>query len=211
MAKFYKPGRLVVVTNGRYAGKKGIIVRSNFEGTKAKKFPHCLVLGLAKPPRRVTKRSLKKLEEKTKALTDKINSSGANAEALNKLKRLGVFLKTYNMGHILATRYKASDNFGIESHITKIENIETELKETTAKLNKKEAEDSKDAAGIEDLKKKIGELKEKTKKSFGDFKLNTGVELFNRFSKGFVRDKNTSAEDNERIASSEFLFNKLKF
>ena len=210
MAKFYKPGRLVVVTNGRYAGKKGIIVRSNFEGTKAKKFPHCLVLGLAKPPRRVTKRSLKKLEEKTKALTEKI-SKGASAEALNKLKRLGVFLKTYNMGHILATRYKASDNFGIETHITKIENIETDLKEATTKLNKKETEDSKDAAGIEDLKKKVGELKEKTKKALSDFKLNTGVELFNRFSKGFVRDKNTTAEDNERIASSEFLFNKLKF
>jgi large subunit ribosomal protein L27e len=210
MAKFYKPGRLVVVTNGRYAGKKGIIVRSNFEGTKAKKFPHCLVLGLAKPPRRVTKRSLKKLEEKTKALADKI-SKGADAEALNKLKRLGVFLKTYNMGHILATRYKASDNFGIENHITKIENIETELKETTGKLNKKESEDAKDAAGIEDLKKKVGELKERTKKAFSDFKLSTGVELFNRFSKGFVRDKNTSAEENERIASSEFLFNKLKF
>ena len=31
MGKFYKPGRLVVVTNGKYAGKKAIIVRSNFE------------------------------------------------------------------------------------------------------------------------------------------------------------------------------------
>lgn len=210
MAKFYKPGRIVVVTNGRYAGKKGIIVRSNFEGTKAKKFPHCLVIGIAKAPKRVTKRSLKKLEDKTRILAEKV-SKGSDAEALNKLKRLGVFLKTYNMGHILATRYKASDNFGIESHITKIENIETDLKETVAKLNKKEAEDSKDTAGIEDLKKKVGEIKEKTKKALSDFKLSTGTELYSRFNKGFVRDKNTTVEDNERISSSEFLFNKLKF
>lgn len=46
MAKFYKPGRVVIVTNGKYAGKKAIIVRSNFDQTKNRKYPHCLVLGL---------------------------------------------------------------------------------------------------------------------------------------------------------------------
>ena len=54
-------------------------------------------------------------------------------------------------------------------------------------------------------------IKEKTKKALSDFKLSTGTELYSRFNKGFVRDKNTTAEDNERISSSEFLFNKLKF
>ena len=147
MAKFYKAGRIVVVTNGKYAGKKGIIIRSNFEQTKTKKYPHCLVLGLSKAPRRVTKKYLKRLEDRTKNLTEKIANKTADAESLQKLKRFGVFLKSYNMNHILATRYKASDNYGIENHMTKIENIETELKETNSKLNKKEAENSKDKEG----------------------------------------------------------------
>jgi len=30
--------------------KKGVIIKSNYENTKDKKFPHCLVVGLAKPP-----------------------------------------------------------------------------------------------------------------------------------------------------------------
>lgn len=101
----YKPGRVVVVLNGRYAGKKGIIIRSNYENSKDKKFPHCLVVGLAKSPRRVTKKSLKKAEERVK----KIESSKADAATisaqLGKLKKLGVFIKTYNMSHLLATRY----------------------------------------------------------------------------------------------------------
>ena len=210
MAKFYKPGRIVIVTNGRYAGKKGIIIRSNFEQTKTKKYPHCLILGLAKAPRRVTKKYLKKLEEKTKNLTDKIANKKVDAEALEKLKRFGVFLKSYNMNHLLATRYKASDNYGIEAHIAKIENIETEIKEAQSKLNKKETEDAKDKDGIENLKKKIGELKEKTKKTFSDFKVQTGTELYNRFMKGFIRTKDNS-EENERITNNEFLFSKLKF
>ena len=54
MAKFYKPGRVVVISNGRFAGKKGIIIRSNFEQTKTRKYPHCLVLGLSKAPRSAT-------------------------------------------------------------------------------------------------------------------------------------------------------------
>jgi hypothetical protein len=94
--------------------------------------------------------------------------------------------------------------------MTKIENIETELKETTTKLNKKETEDSKDKEGAEALKKKIGELKDKTKTALNEFKIQTGTELYNRFMKGFVKSRENT-EENERISNNEFLFNKLKF
>jgi len=95
------------VLNGRNAGKKGIIVRSNFENTKEKKFPHCLVVGLAKAPRRVTKRFLKRVDERTRALEKTISEKKGvekNSEKLNRLKRCGVFIKAYNMSHLLATR-----------------------------------------------------------------------------------------------------------
>lgn len=92
--------------NGRHAGKKGIIVRSNFENTKDKKFPHCLVVGLAKAPRRVTKRFLKRVDERTRALEKAMAEKKGErvAEKLSRLKRLGVFIKSYNMSHLLATR-----------------------------------------------------------------------------------------------------------
>ena len=92
--------------NGRYAGKKAIIMRTNYENSKDKKFPHCLVVGLSKTPRRVTKASLKKLEEKVKRIETKENANKeVVTERLARLKRMGVFIKTYNMTHLLATRY----------------------------------------------------------------------------------------------------------
>jgi len=78
-----------------------LIIKSNYENTKERRYPHCLVVGIAKPPRRVTKASLKKRNE----LLQKLETLGNNAERINSLKRLGVFVKTYNMTHLLATRY----------------------------------------------------------------------------------------------------------
>ena len=114
------------------------------------------------------------------------------------------------MSHLLATRYKVSENFGIESHMSKIENIETQIKETTSKLNKKENEDKNDKTEIEKLKKQIGELKENCTGALNQLKISTGTELYDRFFKGFVKTKD-NVEENERISNSEFLFSKLKF
>ena len=91
--------------NGRYAGRKGIIIKSNYENVKDKRFPHCLVVGLARGPRRATKASLKRLDERVKKL-EGMSKDQANVVAqLNRLRRLGVFIKTYNMSHLLVTRY----------------------------------------------------------------------------------------------------------
>ena len=68
MGKYYKPGKVVVVLNGKNAGAKGIIVKSNYDNTKDRKYPHCLVVGLSKGPRRPTKRNLAKLQDKIKKL-----------------------------------------------------------------------------------------------------------------------------------------------
>jgi len=206
MAKFYKPGRVVVVTNGKYAGKKGIIVRSNFEQTKTKKYPHCLVIGISKYPRRVTKRFVKKWEEKVKALESKSKDSKAAAE---KLKRIGVFVKTFNMNHILATRYKVTDNFGIDYHMNRVEGIENKIKDAQTKLNGvKDNEDKKKE--VLELQTEVGDLRSQLKNSLKDCKVKVGEELFNRFWRGFIKTKD-NADENEKISSSEYLFTKLKF
>jgi ribosomal protein L14E/L6E/L27E len=105
----YKPGRVVVVLNGKHTGKKGIIIKSNYENSKDKKFPHCLVVGLSKAPRRVTKKYLKTVDDKTKKLEQLLQGEKKGDESvteqLGRLRRLGVYVKTYNMSHLLATRY----------------------------------------------------------------------------------------------------------
>ena len=94
--------------NGRQAGKKGIIVKTSYENTRDRKYPHCLVVGLSKTSRRVTKNFLKKNAEKVGKLESLLNdqTKSKNAQTrLNKLKRMGVFIRSYNMSHLLATRY----------------------------------------------------------------------------------------------------------
>jgi hypothetical protein len=65
----------------------------------------------------VTKKFLKKTNERRVNLEKKL-AEGSNAklnEKLNRLKRLGVFIKSYNMSHLLATRYKLYKTIDIKS------------------------------------------------------------------------------------------------
>ena len=71
MVKFYKVGKVVLVLNGRYEGHKGIIMKTNYESVKERKYPHCLVVGLAKGPRKPTKRNIAKLQARIKKLESK--------------------------------------------------------------------------------------------------------------------------------------------
>lgn len=150
------------------------------------------------------------MEERTRTLENQVKEGKVHHDSLDKLKRFGVFVKTYNMGHLLATRYKVTENFGIEKHIDRLDTIEVELKDTQSKLNKKESEETKDQEAIETLRKKIGDLRNDYKDSLKSFKLETGVQLYNRFMKGFVLN-NDNAEEKEQIQNTQFLFNKLNF
>jgi large subunit ribosomal protein L27e len=87
MAKgIMKPGRVVLLLNGRFAGKKAIIVRNFDEGQKkGRKFPHALVAGLYKAPKKITKRMGKK-------------------RIVNRMK-VRPFIKVANYAHLMPTRY----------------------------------------------------------------------------------------------------------
>eukprot|EP00295_Goniomonas_pacifica_P010016 CAMPEP_0175825542 /NCGR_PEP_ID=MMETSP0107_2-20121207/11306_1 /TAXON_ID=195067 ORGANISM="Goniomonas pacifica, Strain CCMP1869" /NCGR_SAMPLE_ID=MMETSP0107_2 /ASSEMBLY_ACC=CAM_ASM_000203 /LENGTH=62 /DNA_ID=CAMNT_0017138159 /DNA_START=28 /DNA_END=212 /DNA_ORIENTATION=+ len=60
MVKFLKPGKVVLVTNGRYAGKKAVIVRAYDDGVDNRRYGHAIVAGVAKTPLRVRKAMSKK-------------------------------------------------------------------------------------------------------------------------------------------------------
>ena len=81
---FLKTGKVVVLLNGRYAGKKAVIVKS-FDGTKTRHYGHCLVAGVRRCPRRITKAMTKK-------------------EILRRTS-MRPFVKVINWNHMMPTRY----------------------------------------------------------------------------------------------------------
>ena len=85
MGKFMKPNRVVLVLGGKYAGRKGIIVKSQDEGTKDRLYGHALVAGIDRYPRIVTRRMSKK--------------------KIRKRSRIKPFVKVLNYNHLMPTRY----------------------------------------------------------------------------------------------------------
>ena len=204
MVKFYKPGKVVVVLNGRNAGAKGIIVKSNYENTKEKKFPHCVVVGLSKGPRKPTKRNIAKLQARIK----KLESSSDAVDKLNALKSFGVFIKTYNMSHLLATRYAVKEDFGIAKSLEKLDNLEKKIKDDKQLIESKEKA-KKDDKEIASLKAKHGDDLNEYKNEVRNAKAKIGAEMYKRFMQGFNKGKKD--DEIEAQKHTEFLFKKLKF
>ena len=206
MVKFYKPGKVVVVLNGRYAGSKGIIVKSNYESVKDRKYPHCIVVGLSKGPRKPTKKNLAKLQAKIK----KLEASKDSNDRLNALKSFGVFIKTYNMSHLLATRYTVKEDFGINKSLEKVDALEKKVKEDKALIEAKEkAKKEESAKDIESLKAKLGNDLNEYKSEVRNAKSKIGGEMYKRFMQGFNKGK--KEEEIESQQNTQFLFKKLKF
>lgn len=80
-----KAQKVVLVLNGRYAGKKGVIVKTFDEGTDSRKYGHCIVAGVAKAPLKVKK--------------------GMSAKKVEKRSRIKPFLKVLNFNHLMPTRF----------------------------------------------------------------------------------------------------------
>merc|ERR1711939_759612 len=78
--KFLKVGRVAIITRGRYAGKKVVIIQPVDQGTKQHPFSYALVAGIERYPSKVTRRMGKKRVEKR-------------------------FIKMINYNHIMPTRY----------------------------------------------------------------------------------------------------------
>jgi len=183
MVKFYKPGKVVVVLNGRNAGAKGVIVKSNYESVKDRKYPHCLVVGLSKGPRKPTKKNLAKLQAKIK----KLEASKDSNDRLNALKSFGVFIKTYNMSHLLATRYTVKEDFGIAKTMEKLEGLAKKVKDDRALVESKEkGKKDENAKDLESIKARLGNEENEYKDE--------------------VRNEEIESQQN-----THFLFKKLKF
>jgi len=85
MPKFLKPGKVVIVLNGKYAGKKAVIVENHDDGSKERRYGYAVVAGIARYPKKITKdMGKKKIAKKT---------------------RVKPFVKAINYNHLMPTRY----------------------------------------------------------------------------------------------------------
>lgn len=80
-----KSGKVVVVLNGRFAGKKAVIIKNHDDGSNDRQYGHALVAGIDRYPQRVTKNMGKKL--------------------MRRRTRVKSFVRVLNYNHIMPTRY----------------------------------------------------------------------------------------------------------
>merc|ERR1711907_106506 len=89
MPKFLKPGKIAIVLQGKYAGRKALILNNFDEGTEQRKYGHAVVAGIDRYPLKVTRRMSKK--------------------KIAKRSKIKPFVKSLNYNHIMPTRYVLKD------------------------------------------------------------------------------------------------------
>ncbi|EED88466.1 60S subunit ribosomal protein L27 [Thalassiosira pseudonana CCMP1335] len=131
-----KSGKVVIILAGRHAGKKAVVIKNIEDGNDDKQFSHCLVAGIARGPRKVTRGMSKKKVEK-------------------RSRTMKPFVKYVNVRHVFPTRYqvdmdlkKAVDEADLLAADKKIE-VKKALKKIFEDryLNQKEVTSEKKAAG----------------------------------------------------------------
>jgi large subunit ribosomal protein L27e len=85
MVKVYKPGKVAIVLQGRQAGKKVVVIKQVDDGTKERPYPHAIVAGIERYPKKVTRRM--------------------GAKKLARRKKVKPFIKVVNYSHLFPTRY----------------------------------------------------------------------------------------------------------
>merc|ERR1712179_667031 len=117
MGRFIKSGRVVILTAGKYAGRKAVVVKENNDGSQDRLYGHALVAGIDRYPRKVTKSMGKKKIAKR-----------------NKMKP---FVKIINYNHIMPTRY--SVDIALNKEIVNKESVKDSSKKRHARSHVKEA------------------------------------------------------------------------
>ena len=137
-----KSGKVVIVLQGRFAGRKAIVVKAYDDGNAERRFAHAMVAGIDRAPRKVT-RSMSK-------------------EKIQKRTKMKPFLKYVNYTHLMPTRYVVDmDNLKkvVETHGMKENRSEArkEIKKIFEDryLNQASVKSEKKASGVQYFFKKL--------------------------------------------------------
>ena len=111
-----KAGRVVVLLQGRYAGRKAVVVKAYETGDGDRKFSHAIVAGLERGPRKITK--------------------GMDEKKIAKRSLMKPFIKHVNYTHMMPTRYQCFDDKKEDGGVLK--KIIDEAVKSKAKFTSKE-------------------------------------------------------------------------
>ena len=114
MGRFLKSGRIVILLQGRFAGKKAVIVKSFEEGSKTRPYPHAIVAGIERHALKITGRMTQK--------------------KIAKRSRVKPFLKVVNFNHVLPTRYTLPQEIDAKKIVT-----DSQLETAEGKVEAKKA------------------------------------------------------------------------
>ncbi|KAF2857625.1 hypothetical protein K470DRAFT_161806 [Piedraia hortae CBS 480.64] len=117
--KFLKVGR-AIISRGRYAGKKVVIIQPQDNGTKKHAFPHAIVAGIERYPQQVTRRMSK--------------------VRMAKRSKVKPFIKVINYNHMMPTRYTLELE-GLKGAVTTETFTEVSQREDAKKMVKKTLEE----------------------------------------------------------------------
>lgn len=131
-----KSGKVVIILAGRMAGKKAVVIKNVEDGNSDdKRFSHCLVAGIARGPRKVTRGMSKKKVEK-------------------RSRTMKPFVKYINVRHVFPTRYQVDmDLKKVVDEADLVGDKKVEVKKKLKKifedryLNQKQVTSEKKAAG----------------------------------------------------------------
>lgn len=104
----YKPGRVAVLLNGRHAGKKVVVIQQSDAGTKERPYPHALVAGVERYPRKVTRSMGPKKTAKRSRVKPFVRvrpPSLRNRPAKREDVNTEVVGQAINYAHLMPTRY----------------------------------------------------------------------------------------------------------
>merc|ERR1712226_129784 len=106
MGRFIKSGRVVILTAGKYAGKKAVVVKETNEGSGERLYGHALVAGIDRYPLKVT--NYNHIMPTRYSVDIPVNKEVVNKEALKDATK-----KRSARAHVKAAfeeRYKTSKN-----------------------------------------------------------------------------------------------------
>lgn len=86
MVKIMKPGKVVLVLNGRYAGRKAIVVKNLDDGSTERPYGHAIVAGIDRYPRKIVKKMSKEKVKKRNKLKAFIKVSSRLERVIKSLE-----------------------------------------------------------------------------------------------------------------------------